>query len=70
MVYSIENRVKDYLARTGCTREELASHLGMSRQTLRKKMSGQIDFKLSEAIELANILDCTVNDFRIPSVVA
>lgn len=66
MVYSIEARINDYLDRTGSTREALANALGMSRQTFRKKVSGQIDFKLSEGVALANILGCSVDDFRVP----
>lgn len=66
MLYSIEERINDYLNRTGTTREAIAADLGMSRQTFRKKVSGQIDFKLSESVALANILGCTVDDFRVP----
>lgn len=65
-MYSTEERINDYLDRTGRTRTELAGELGMSRQTLRKKISGQIEFKLSEAAQLACILGCTVDDFRKP----
>ena len=65
-MYSTEERIRDYLDRTGRTREALAGDLGMSRQTLRKKTSGKIEFKLSEAVKLAGILGCTVDDFRKP----
>lgn len=68
MLYSIEERINDYVNRTGGTREAIASALGMSRQTFRKKVSGQIDFKLSEGVALANILGCSVDDLRAPFV--
>lgn len=65
-MYSTEDRVNDYLDRTGRTRTDLASELQMSRQTFRKKVTGEIEFRLSEAGQLAEILGCTVDDFRKP----
>lgn len=36
------------MARAGMTREYLAKKLGVSLPTLRRKINGEIDFKLSE----------------------
>jgi len=63
-MYSIAERVNDYCKRTGTTRDELARQLGFSRQTLRAKLNGDIDFRVSEAIALADIIGCEVDDFR------
>ncbi len=65
-MYSIKDRVAIYLSRTGVTRDELAQQLGITRQSLRSKLDGEVDFKLSEGFALAGILGCSLDDFRIP----
>jgi DNA-binding XRE family transcriptional regulator len=65
-LYTILERVGAYCARTGTSREDLANKLGVTRQTLKAKLDGEVEFKLSEAMNLAKILDCTVEDFRQP----
>lgn len=62
---SIKERVGAYIERTGATKGEIAEQLGMTRVTLHSKLSGQTEFRLSEAERLANILGCTVDDLRI-----
>lgn len=65
-MYSIIERVGAYCAKTGSSREDIANKLGVTRQSLRSKLNGEVDFKLSEAMNLADILGCTVDDFRKP----
>lgn len=62
---SIRERVGAFIERTGMTKAELANQLGMSRVSLHSKLSGQTEFRLSEAERLAEILGCTVDDLRI-----
>ena len=62
---SIRERVGAFIERTGMTKAELASQLGMSRVSLHSKLSGQTEFRLSEAERLAEILGCSVDDLRI-----
>ena len=62
---SIKERVGAYIERTGTTKGELASQLGMSRVSLRSKLTGQTEFRLSEAERLANILGCSVDELRV-----
>lgn len=59
---TIDQRVSEYLRKNNETMESLAKQLGMSRVSLRKKMDGKPEFKLSEGIKLAEILGCTVYD--------
>ena len=61
---SIRERVGAYTERTGTTKAELADSLGMSRVTLHNKLNGLSEFSLSEAVQLAKILGCTVDDLR------
>ena len=63
---AIKERIGAFLARTGTTREELADKLGMSRTALYQRLSGEVEFKLGEGFELAEILGCTVDDLRKP----
>jgi DNA-binding XRE family transcriptional regulator len=62
---SIKERVGAYIERTGTTKSELAQKLGMSRVTLHSKLTGQTEFRLSEAERLAQILGCSVDDLRV-----
>lgn len=62
---SIRERVGAFIERTGMTKAELANQLGMSRVSLHSKLSGQTEFRLSEAERLAEILGCSVDDLRI-----
>ena len=61
---SIKERVGAYLMREGETLSSLAEDLGMSRTTLRHKLDGRVEFKLSEADRLAKVLGCTVDELR------
>ena len=59
---TIDQRVSNYLKENHDTMQGLADKLGMSRVSLRKKMDGKPEFKLTEALDLAEILGCTVYD--------
>ena len=61
---TIKQRVEDYCDRTGATRKQIAEQLGFSRQTFRAKLDGMVEFKVTEAMQLAEILGCSVDDFR------
>lgn len=61
-------RVAAYCAVTGTTKDELARDLGMTRQTLHSKLTGETEFKLSEAVQLSKILGCDVDELtKIPT---
>lgn len=62
----IRERVGAYLCRTGTTKQQLASELGMSDVTLWSKLSGRSEFRISEAIKLSNILGISVNELVTP----
>lgn len=43
------------IARNGFTREEIAKKLNLSLPSFRKKLSGQIDFKMSEIKKIISL---------------
>ena len=62
---SIKERVGAYLEREGATKKGIAAQLGMSTVALNSKLKGETEFSFSEAIQLSEILGCTVNDLRV-----
>lgn len=60
----LKDRVAIYCLRTGDTRERIAKQLGMSAVTLRSKLNGETEFRLSEAEELAKILGCSIDELK------
>lgn len=60
----LKDRVSIYCLHTGETRESIAKRLGMTPVTLRSKLNGETEFKLSEAEALASILGCTVDELK------
>lgn len=62
---SIKEWVGAYLERTGMTKVELASKLGMSRTSFYNKMDGTTEFTLSEAGNLASILGLTADQILV-----
>lgn len=62
---SIKERVGAYLARTGKTKAEIAASLGMSRTAFFTKMAGKSEFSLTEAHDLAAMLDCSMDELFV-----
>jgi transcriptional regulator with XRE-family HTH domain len=60
----LKDRVAIYCLHTGETRESIAKRLGVSTVTLRSKLNGETEFKLSEAEALASILGCSVDELK------
>lgn len=60
----LKDRVAIHCLRTGDTRENIARKLGMSAVTLRSKLNGETEFRLSEAEDLAKILGCSVDELK------
>jgi len=60
----LKDRVAIHCLHTGDTRESIARQLGMSVVTLRSKLNGETEFKLSEAEALASILGCSVDELK------
>ena len=55
--------LKVFLTRRGMSLGEYAKRLGITRQTLAKKMDGKVDFKLKEAQATRDILNLSVEDW-------
>lgn len=64
-MYTIVERVGAYMAKTGKSRERIAQDLGMTRRTFSKKLQGKSEFRFSEACQLADMLGCSVGDFKV-----
>lgn len=60
----LKDRVAVYCNHSGDTREGIARKLGISTTSLRSKLNGETEFKLSEAEQLARILGCSVGDLK------
>lgn len=50
------------IAETGATTKQLANALGISQSSWSKRMSGEVEFDLSEIIALTEFFDCEFND--------
>lgn len=53
---SLKELIACYCARTGDTRQNIAKQLGISPRSLYAKLNGEVEFKLSEAERLSQIL--------------
>lgn len=60
----LKDRVAIHCLRTRDTREDIARQLGISVVTLRSKLNGETEFKLSEAEALAKILGCSIDELK------
>lgn len=58
----IDEAIAAYLRRTGKTQAELAEELGMSENTLSWKRRGIREFKLSEAMKIADITGVSLDE--------
>lgn len=53
------------VARANVANKAMAAHLGLSEQALYNKMSGKTEFKNSEIVKLADILNLTMDDVNV-----
>ncbi len=60
---SINRSIDELLEKTGKSKRELASDLGITTQALRNKRAGRSDWKWSEITKLSTMADKTVDDF-------
>ena len=58
---SIREHVGAYLERTGTTKKQLASDMGMPYSTLHSKLYGPSEFTFMEGKRLAEIIGCTTD---------
>ena len=67
-----EAAVAVYLKRTGMSQEELAQRIGMTDNTLRRRLNGRNDFTLPEAVRLSELLGVSLDQLagRAPLTVA
>ena len=52
------------LSRVGMTREELAKRIGRAKSTTNSKITGKVDFTLSEAFRIKQVLNvnCSIEE--------
>ena len=54
------NNIETLINEKGFKKSFIAKNLGISVESLRKKLKGLVDFKVSELIKLADILNLSV----------
>ena len=59
----IAERLDDYVAKHGTTREAVANAIGCSRTAFYQKLSGNSPFTLLEGYQLSLLFGCQVDDF-------
>ena len=59
---SIQNKVGAWLLVRGRTKQELASELGFTVQTLNNRLDGSREWSWKEIIQLARILGCSIEE--------
>lgn len=59
----INASIDELLKKTGKSKQDLASDLGITTQALRNKRAGRSDWKWSEITKLSAMADMTVDDF-------
>ena len=63
----MKNRVREQRQQTGWTQQNLAEHLGVSRQTVNAIETGKYDPSLPLAFALAALFECRIEDLFDPS---
>ena len=59
---AIKQNVDNYIDEHSTTKDAVAKSIGISRSSLYDKLSGKRPWMLSEVIDLASYMGCTVND--------
>ena len=59
---AIKQNVDNYTDEHSTTKDAVAKAIGISRSSLYDKLSGKRPWMLSEVIDLASYMGCTVND--------
>lgn len=57
-------RLENAINERGIKYEVIANKLGITRKTFHRKLMGEVDFKLREAIELIDILRLTETEVK------
>lgn len=60
----INEKLGAWLLIEGNTKSKLASALGISTVTINKKLSGETEWVWSQVCAIADLVGCTVDDFR------
>ncbi|MEK4229338.1 helix-turn-helix transcriptional regulator [Solibacillus sp. FSL H8-0538] len=61
----MKNNIKDLRAKYDFTQDELAEHLGVSRQTIISLEKGRYNPSIQLAFKLALVFHCTIEDIFI-----
>lgn len=62
MVDEIRESVEAYVSEHGVTKDAIAHAINISRSSLYDKLSGKRPWMLTEVVDLASFMGCTVND--------
>lgn len=61
MYPNLEAEIARYQAQTGKTKQEIASEIGMSANSLRWKLNGSRQFMFREIVNLADLFSCSTD---------
>lgn len=67
---SIKEHINNYIKEHNVTVNAIACAIGISRSSLYDKLNGKRPWMLTEVIDLADYMGCTVNDLLVSPEVA
>lgn len=62
----MKNKIKEYRKRFSFTQDDLASKLGVSRQTIISLEKGKYNPSINLAFKIAKVFDTTIEEIFIP----
>ena len=62
MTDRINEKLGAWMLGSGCSRSQIAKEIGISRPTLRKRLSGESEWKWEEVARIAEITDTSLNE--------
>lgn len=67
-IQTVIERLGAYCSVTRTKKNTIASALGLTLNSLNNKLDGKTPFLFDEALKLADILGCSVDDFNRPPI--
>lgn len=65
---TVIERLGAYCSVNGVKKHAIASELGLTLNSLNNKLTGKSPFLFDEVLKLADILECSIDDFNKPPV--
>lgn len=58
----INEKLGGYMLKTGATRTSIAEALGLDPRSLKARIDGETEWKLSEVMAIADLVGCTADE--------